>query len=323
MYLSAGDLETRAGQALVDDTIRRVERIDVGDRFQICLGSRPWLPLVPAAIAFCLLVFVDNRTRPNQANAASNVEIQKRVKNSAESLRKKIEKKKKEAATKGLQDATGLLGELEKKAKELTEKDAPDQKKAVVQLNDLAKQLEDRRNKLGGADGMKRQFEKLKKIGKGPAEKLADAMKKGDFNKAVDELKNLKKQIAKGNLDEKSQKQLQNQLKEMKDKLKEAADEHKQAIDDLKKQRDEQKQQGNTQNAAKLQEQLDKLAQKMPQMDQLGDLASKLGQLEQSMKKGDPAARQQSTRTARTTDGRDATTTRRNGNARRNVGPDR
>ena len=58
------------GRALVEDAIRRVERIDVGDRFRVGLGRRPWLPLIPAAIAFCT---TSNEARPLTTRTRSRV----------------------------------------------------------------------------------------------------------------------------------------------------------------------------------------------------------------------------------------------------------
>ena len=294
LFLEAEDLETRAGKALVEDAIRRVERIEVSEHFRLGLGRRPWLPLVPAIAAFLVIAFLNNRIDTNQAQASQNkLQLTKQVKQSAKTLQKKIEKKKKEAIAKGLKDAAGLFKDIEKQAKKLSDKDKPDRNKAVVKLNDLAKQLEQRRNKIGGEKSLKKQFENLKKMGKGPADKVAEAMKKGDFKKAMNELDKLGKKLAENKLNEKEKKQLQKQMQKMQEKLNDAANANKQAMDKLKQEIKKQQQQGNNQAAAKMQEKLDQMQQNKPQMDALKKLADKLGQCQKCMKQGDQKGAQQ------------------------------
>ncbi|MBN1854893.1 MAG: hypothetical protein JW829_19320 [Pirellulales bacterium] len=296
LLLSATDMNTRAGQALVQDALRRVERIDIGEHFRIGLGRRPWMPLIPAVIAVCLIAFVDDRTRPVQADPNAPIlgqQLRRQVKKSAESLQKKIDEKKKEAVAKGLKDAESLLLELEKGTEELIQRKDADRKQAAIKLNDLAKQIEKRRDQLGGKDTYRKSFEQLTKINQGPADRIARALNEGNIKQAAEELKKLQEKIAQDGLSQTEQEKLAGQLSEMKKKMEEARDAQTRTEEDLQKQIEDQKRLGNTQNAARLQEELDRLLQNQPQMDQLQQLAEKLGQCQQCLQQGNQAGAQQ------------------------------
>ena len=56
-----------------------------------------------------------------------------------------------------------------------------------------------RRQSLGDNQRMKEQFQQqLKQLQQGPADKLADALRQGDFERAVRELEKLRQELAKG-----------------------------------------------------------------------------------------------------------------------------
>jgi hypothetical protein len=213
---------------------------------------------VPAAVAFELVAFDDRRAESSiDPNPAAG--IQKQVKQSAESLRKKIEERRQQAREKGLKDAEGLFKQIEQGT---------------------------RRQQLGGKDGLKEQLKNMKNLGAGPAEKAAQAMKQGDWQKARQEIEKLAKELREGKLDEQSKKQLADQLQQMKEKLEAAAQAQQQAMDDLKKQIEKQKQQGNLAKAGELQQKLDQLQQQKPQMDRLQQMAQQMGQMQQGLQQG-------------------------------------
>ncbi|MEX2168589.1 MAG: hypothetical protein WD851_04725 [Pirellulales bacterium] len=292
LSLDADDRESEAGQALVSDAVRAISRIEVRDKFGIGIDRRAWLPLVPATLAFCLASFVGNREANSNVPAQQTQIVAKQVKKSAEELRKKIAERAKEAEKKDLKDATHLLKEIEKGTKDLANKASVDQKDAAVKLNDLAKQLEQRRSQLGSRETLEKQLGN-KDFGKGPGEKLAEAMKQGDWQKAQQELEKLQQELTKGGLDPAAQKQLGEQLSKMQQKLAESAKAHQQAIEQLQKQVDQQRQQGNQEQAAKLQQKLDQLAQQQPQMKHLEQLAQQMGECQACMKAGDQQGAQQ------------------------------
>jgi hypothetical protein len=286
LSLSPEDAQSEAGRALVNDAIRAAARIDVGDKFQVRLSRRAWLPLVPAALAFVLVAFVDPREASSSIQPADPVAIQKQIKQAAESARKKLEEQRKQAEKQGLKAAEGLFKQIEEGTRELTQKQDLDRTKAAVKLNDLAKQLEERREQLGGNEAMQKQLQNMKNLGAGPGDKVAQAMKQGDWKKALAEVEKLAKDLKDGKLDAEAKEQLAKQLEQMKDKIEAAAEAQQQAKDDLKKQIEQAQKQGDLAKAGELQQKLDQLQQQMPQMNRLQQMAQQMGQLQQGLQQG-------------------------------------
>ena len=253
LSLTPNDAETDAGKALLTDAMRAVGRIDVDEKFKIRFQQRAWLPVVPALLAIVLAVFVDNQDAQSSVDPKPPTLTKEQHDNATKKLRERLEKRRKEAAKKGLKDAEGLFRELEKQTEKMAEAKDADRKDSLVKINDLAKQLEKRRQQLGGQQQLKKQFEKLNNMNKGPADKMVDAMKKGDFKAAQQELQKLKQQLENGKLDKQAKEELQQQLKQIQQKLNEAKEARQQAMDNLKKQIEQQKQQGNLSKAGELQ----------------------------------------------------------------------
>ncbi len=320
--LDESELVTPAGKALARDAERRVERLDVQSKFGFQFNRRSLLPLIPAAAAFGLL-FVADPTRDELAEGKPGNVDAKIIKEATQPLAKSFSKLKKEADEKGLKEAPDLFKQLEEGARELSKKDDLDKKQALSKLNDLQKQLEERREKLG-TERMKQQLDNLKNLKSGPADKVANALKEGDFKKALDEIEDLKKQLDGGDLNEKQKEELQKQLADMQQKLQNAVDgqkknekdlekkiadvqnqipnpeQLKKQIEDLLKQgrkedADKLRQQAQkmAENLNKLQQQLAKMQQQGPQMQQLQQMANQLGQCAKCMGDGDKAGAQQ------------------------------
>lgn len=287
LALTDEDLETEAGQALVKDAARAASRIEVGEKFRVGLGRRAWLPLVPATLAFLLVVFVDPKVANSNIDPNSPAAQQVQVKAAAESARKKFEEQRKLAEKEGLKEAGDLFKQIEQAAKELSENKVGDRTKAAVKLNDLSKQLEERRAQLGGKEGLQKQLQGMKNLGAGPGEKVAQALKDGDWKKALGEVEKLAKELKEGKLDDKGKEQLAKQLDQMKQKLQEAADAHKQAMEDVKKQIEKEREAGNLAKAGELQDKLDKMKQQQPQMNKLQQLANQMGQIQQGLQQAD------------------------------------
>ena len=180
-----------------------------------------------------------------------------------------------------------MFKQIEEGTRDLTKRKDVDRTKAAVKLNDLAKNLDQRRQQLGAGDEFKKQLQNMKNLGAGPAEKAAQAMKEGDWKRALEEVEKLQQQLREGKLDANAKQQLAQQIEQMREKLQAAADAHQQAMDNLKKQIEQQKQQGNLAKAGQLQQQLDQLQQQQPQMNRLGQLANQMGQMQQALQQGD------------------------------------
>jgi hypothetical protein len=252
------------------------------------LDRRAWWPLVPAAIVFVLVTFVDNRQASSTIDPATAASAAKQVKNSVESLRKKLEELKKQTQNdKDLKAAEDLFKQIEQGTKELSEKEKLDRTQAAVKLNDLAKQLEERRQQLGGKDALQQQLQSMKNLGRGPAEKVADAMKQGDWQKTLEEVKELEKQLREGKLSDEGKEKLAKQLEQIKEKLEAAAQARQQAMEDLKKQIEQQKRQGNLAKAGELQQKLEQMQKQQQQMQRMQQLAQQMGQIQQGLQQGD------------------------------------
>jgi len=161
-----------------------------------------------------------------------------------------------------------------------------DRKEALAKLNDLSREVQKRREELGGSEQVQKQFNQLKDITRGPADRFAEAVAKGDFQKAVEELKKLENDVAKGKMTDQERRQLAEQMEQMEKKLQKMADAHRRAQEDLQKQIQQAKEMGQEQQAQQLQEQLAQLQRQQPQMQQLQDIAQKLGRCAQCMKDG-------------------------------------
>jgi hypothetical protein len=285
LALSQKELDTEAGQALLSDAVRRVERVDIPGRFAVPISKRNFLPLAPALVVFGL-TFLADKGRPTEAVVNVTPQAAAQVHDSAEVLRRKLAQQRKEATEKGLQDAGDLFKKIEEGIKDLASKQGVDRKQALVQLNDLAKQLESRKKELGGDDKLKQELNQMKDMKNGPAEKLADTLKNGKFQKALNELQKLEDELKADKLDPKDQAQMAKQLETMKQALDKMTEKHEQVQQDLKKQIEQMKSSGQTADAKRLQKQLDQLQQQAPQMDQLKQMAQQLGQVAKSMKEG-------------------------------------
>lgn len=289
LSLSRQELETEAGSALVSDATRRVTSIDVTEKFKVSPTWSLVLPLLPSAALVALTLFIANAAPPKAIIAAEEASAQakKQVKKSAEELQKKLEEQRKKAAEKGLDEANELLNRFQIGLEKLTNKEGADKQQVLVKLNDLSKDAEKRRDELGGVDKLRKQFDQLKNADKGPADKIADALKEGDFKKAIDAAKKLADQLKKGELNDEEKKQLEKQLENLQKKMEEMADKHEQAKKDLEEQIRQREKAGDEQGAAKLQQQLDKLKQQDKQMAKVQQMADKLGKCQQCMKNGD------------------------------------
>ncbi len=289
LSLTADEADTPAGNALINDAMRSIGRLEINERFKIQIGRSAWLPVGAAALALLLVGFIDNKEAQSSTDPGATKLSKKELTNTQQSLRKPLVNLKKEAAKKGLKEAEELLMQVDKKVEKLAE-NSLNKKQALVKLNDLAKQLNERREKLGGDNEIKKQLAGMKDFNKGPADKMVDAMKNGDWDKAKQELEKLSNQLKQGKLDEAAQKELMKQMEQLKQKLEQAAAERKQAIEDLKKQVEDQKKKGNLAEAGKLQQKLDQLQKQQKRSQQLGKMAQKLAEAQQAMQQGDRQA---------------------------------
>jgi hypothetical protein len=288
LALSDRELETEIGQALVADTSRRIERIDLTERFKVRPTRWSLLPLAPATAAILVALLFHPAIQQEAAAARTqSVAEKKSIENSAKALSKKLQQRRQLAQKEGLKEAENLLNRLEKGTEQLTRDAQADRKKALVDLNDLAKDIAKRQSEVAGAKQLQEQLNRWKNLDQGPADRLARAMKQGDFRAAADELNRLQERLRQGDLNEEDRKQLAKQLNQMKEKLENIQKAHEAKKEELQKQIDQAEKNGQQDKAEELKKQLDQLRQQQPQMQQLNDMAQSLAQCEQCMAKGD------------------------------------
>lgn len=286
LALSDGELATDAGQALLDDAARRVAQVEVADEFRA--EPRWWnlAPLLPAAIVFLAAVFLPDAIPKQNNRATASTEAKQRVERAAESLKKKMAERKKNAEEQNLDEASDMFAKLEKGAEDMRKLENVDRKQALVKLNNLANEIKKRRDQLGGADEMRKQLNQLRDLKDGPAKRMSQALKNGDLKKAISEINQLREKIATGKLSKAQQKQLVEQLKQMADKLQQMAQAHETAKQELQKQIERLKAAGDRDAAGKLQNKLDKLNRQNAQMQKLQKLAQQMAQASQSVGEG-------------------------------------
>jgi ABC-type transporter Mla subunit MlaD len=290
LALGPEELETEIGQALVTDAVRRVERIDVREQFQVKPTWRALLPLVPAAAMAGVLYFGFATQRAAEATSEQIVKVRDQIKTATQKLQEKIRETEKRAEELGLKDAEALK-EINKELDKLANKNTADRKDAMLKINDLAKEIERRKQELGGADKMKKELDKLKDIQNGPADKLAESLKEGDFGKAQEQMKQMKEDLKQGKLSEEDKEKLAKQMEQMKDALKQGVQDAKEAREKLQQEIEKKLAEGNIAEAAKLQQQLDKMNENAEQMEQqMNELADKLGDIAKALQEGDSKA---------------------------------
>ncbi len=281
LSLRLEELESQAGQALLLDASRRVQQIEVGERFRVQGHWWNLLPLIPAALAFVLTMFVPNAVTESSDVTASVLKDEKPVKTTTDELRKKLAVRRKQAEEAGLQEAQ-MVKQVEKAISEMQKLKDLDRKQAMVKLNDLADEIRQRKKEMGDASQLKKQLTRLKTLQAGPAQKMANALKQGNFDVAIKELNQLRAKIKTGELTDEQKQALKSQLKQLAEKMQQMVAAGQQAKADLKEEMDRLKQQGDLAKAGELQNKLDQLSQS-GQMERMRKMAEQLGKAAQSM----------------------------------------
>jgi hypothetical protein len=281
------DLESEAGQTVATDATRRVARLEISEKFPVAPPRRLLLPIIPAILA-ALITLLPNPTVGDNPVTAKNEDpaaVKPQIKKVTEALNKQMAERQKKAEKEGLKEAEELIKKLEEGTRQMVSS-PPERDKAFSKLNDLSRQLQERRSQVGGAEKVKEQLNPLKKLDHGPADKFAQAMANGDFNKALEELNEIQKALENNKLDEKEKEQLAKQLDQMKDKIEKLAEDHKKAQDELQKKADELRKNGQNAEAEKVEEQLRQMQNQNKQMQQAKEMAKQLGQCAQCLKQG-------------------------------------
>lgn len=294
--LSPQERCSEVGQALVNDANERVRRIDVRERFRPEFNWHPLLPAATALIVFLVAFFLqDAATDPSKLSAADAETAHAQVRKSMQELKKRLAERKKQEAT-DLQNADQLVAKFEKSVNELEKSDV-DRKKALVKLSDLTKEISDRRAELQAGEKARDQLKQLKDIPNGPADRVASALKNGDAQRAMDELKKLSEKLRSDQLSAAEKEQLMKQVQQLAAELQKtlgARQELVQKQQDLQSRIDALKKEGNLAAAGELQQKLDQLQKQLdnldkqnPGLNRLDALANKLQNCAKAMQNGD------------------------------------
>ncbi len=289
--LAPEDRETELGQALAADANRRAERLDVRDHFRWGLHRGLLLPALPLLLAGGLWLLPDRMAPelPATADALSATQI----KNSTKPLMEQLKQKRLEAEQQGLAEAADIFKQLESELAKLEKEAKLDAKQTLAKLNDIKQQLEERRQELGGSEALKKNLQNIDKLEAGPADKLAEGLKEGDFEKAEDALQQLMEKMQKGEMSPADEQALQKQLEQLEKTLSEAAKAHEQAKQALKEQIEQAEAAGDMQTAAGLEAKLQQMQAQDANMAMMQQMADALASAQQSMQQGDKQAAQQ------------------------------
>lgn len=285
LVLTAEDRESELGQALADDANRRAEKLDVRDNFTWGFTRKLLVPILPAILAAALW-YVPNLAAPESVASANEPSLTQ-VKNSTKPLLDQIKKKRELAEKQGLTAAVDMFKKLEGKLAKLQKDTKLDTKQTLAKLNDIKEQLNERRKELGSADSLRKNLQNMEKFDAGPAEKLVDALKQGDFEKAEESLEELLKKMQNGEMSNADMQKMEKQLEKLQQAMSDAAESHEQAKQALKEQIAQAEAAGDMQKAAQLQRKLEQAQGQDANMAQMQQMADMLSKAQQSMKEGD------------------------------------
>ncbi len=286
--LSAEQRETEAGRALLEDATRRAARIDVRERFRPQCGWQPLLPIVTVIAVFLIAFLVQDAAYEEAAAAAgANEPAKQQIKKSVAELKKRLAEQKKKAEATGLKEADTLITQMQRAVDELATKEV-DRKKVLVKLNNLTQQLAERRKDVESGEKTRDMLKQLQNTQRGPAERIANALKKGDMDLAMDELQKLSDKLRSDKLTPEEKQQLVKQLQQLGKELEKMLGDRQELAQkrrELQQRIDQLKKQGNLAEAGEMQHKLDQVQQQLdamdqqnPQMRQLQQLADQLGE---------------------------------------------
>ncbi len=293
LQLDAADRQSSVGEALLNDAASKAERIEVPEHFPV--RTAPQTPWVSLPFLACIALFwVPDAELPMLENLpGSTSERLTNIKNQTKPILAMIKKKREDAEEKGLQDAADEFKKIEKKLEDFQKSSTVDSKKMLSDFNEIKKEIERKKESMGGSDSLKKALDSLKNIDKGPAEKIADALKDGNFEKAGDELEKMLSQMKSGNMTDDQKKQLAKQLDQMQKAIEKAQDQEKQAIEEAKKELAKAQNSGDLEKVAKLQKKVEQMEANAKKSKAMEAVKANLQKAQKSMQAGDEKGAQE------------------------------
>jgi hypothetical protein len=275
---------TPAGRALVADTLKHINGLDIPSKFGLCFPKRAWAPLIPGAIAVGLLFvneLTDSIAKASHTTSTETIKKETVVKQ-ANALKKAVKDQRKDIDKNQYTETDKLLAQIEKAADKLAASPPAEKDKAMVELNKLTDALKERQKQLGSTDQINRQLQQMKEMASnGPADDFAKDLGKGDFQKAAQELQKLQEKLASGKLNKEEKKALEKQMADMKQQLEKLAN-----FEQRKKQLEEARKNGGL-TKEQFEQQMAKLNEQAKDMQKLQKLANQLGAAQDALQKGD------------------------------------
>ncbi len=287
MLLAPEDRETELGQALAADAEKQATRIDAREKFNWGFHRGLFVPIMPAVFAALLSCLPDQPSAQEPASPATNLT---QIRNSTKPLVEQLRKKREDAEKQGLQEAVDMFRKLEGELAKMQSDPKLDTKQSLAKLNDIKEQLEKRREELGSSESLKKNLQNLEKFEQGPAEKMADALKQGDFDKAQEELEKLMEKMMNEGLNPQDLEKLQKQMEQLENAMNEAVQAHEAAKQALREQMKQAEASGDLQKAAQLERKLAEMQTQDAQMAQMQQMANMMQQAKESLQKGDKQA---------------------------------
>jgi hypothetical protein len=221
---SSGD--AAATTSLIADTEQALAKVDVATVFSLSMSRRWWRPLVPAIAALAgAFWLVPNAPTTRVAAAAPTSQS---IKQATARLERKMSEKERRAEELKFIEAQRLLEKLKDETQRLQTESSLDRKEVLLRLNDLAKQLEERRRAVAIASELKHDLRQVQSKASRPEESLNQSLRRGDFHRAAEHLKQIREQLRSGVLDDQRQQELRQQLNEMQQQLAAAVERQRQ-----------------------------------------------------------------------------------------------
>jgi hypothetical protein len=293
LAIADSERQSPAGQALIQDAQKQVDRIDLRDHFPVRPAPQwAWI-LLPLAACIALLWVPDAQPSAIQVLANSAAKQATNVKNATEPILKSVQKKLQEAEDKGDLEAIDEYKRVEEQLKKLQNKPDLGAKEAIADLNEIKKEMAQKKESLGDSKQMKEAFSNLKDLDQGPAENLANSLQEGDFEEAKNDMEKLAQALQSGKLEPEQTDRLQKQFEQMKDSLEEARQKREGLIQEAKNELNTAQSKGDVEKTASLRKKLEKLQEGERMNRAMEKLQDQLEKAQKSMKSGDKNATQE------------------------------
>lgn len=293
LQLDLAERQSPVGEALLNDAASKAERIEVQDHFPIRIAAQTHWVALPLLSCIALFWIPDAELPLLEKMPGTSSERLINIKNQTKPILEMIKKKREEAEEKGLQESAEEFKKIEKKLEDFQKTNTVDSKKMLSDFNEIKKEIERKKEALGGSDSVKKALDNLKNIDKGPAEKIADALKDGNFEKAGDELNKMLNDMKSGKMTDDQKKQLIKQLDQMQKALEKAQDQEKQAIEEAKKELAKAQNSGDVEKIAKLQKKVEQMEANAQKAKTMEAVKANMQKAQKAMQEGDEKGAQQ------------------------------